>query len=250
MDTIYRTLTVHRSGPAANSRPRIQLWGDWLTGLGFIDGALVQTLPEPDGLSFHLCNEDVKYSDLFHETKEKGGILNRIYTAHQRTIKGPVLVTTGRHIKSAGLAPSDALIAGCEHGCIRLRKVGGNVRLIHVTKAKDPRTKASIPQVFLLGDWLAEAGFLPDTLMTAKAQPGCITFTAHEQAVIYRDVVKFARQNNMKVLQVSAKNGKPLIKVTGSFAKSAGFGIEEFFVCDYAPGRIQLQKFDPRRFGF
>lgn len=76
---IYQVLSVTRSGAATNLRPRIQIVGDWLPDLGFVNSALVQTLPEPDGLVINLCDKNINYSELFNETKEKGGALNRAY---------------------------------------------------------------------------------------------------------------------------------------------------------------------------
>ena len=243
-------LSVQRNGRAANSRPRIQFCGDWLTEMGFVNGALVQALPEPDGFVFHLCNENIHYSELFHATKEKGGTLIRVYIANTRTVKGPAFVTTGKHVCGGGLSMGDNLVAKCEYGCIRVRKVIGNVRLIHVARGKNDRTGVSMPRVFLLGNWLSDIGFTPYTLVTAASELGCITFTAHDKAVVYSEVVKFARQHKMRLIEVVTKNGIPLINVGGSIVDRADFGLDDIFAADYEYGVIKLQKFEPVRFGF
>ena len=254
---IFQILTVQRNGRAANSRPRIQFSGNWLTEMGFVNGALVQTLPEDSGFTFNLCNENVNYSNLFNSTREKGGTLIRVYINNERgRHKEPAFVTTGKHIYSGGLTMGDNLVAKCEYGCIRVRKVSGNVRLIHVARGKNERTGVVIPKIFLLGDWLNDIGFTPDTLATMAAEygdggaSGCITFTAHDKAIIYSEIVRFARQNKMRLIQVSTKDGAPLINVTGTFVEKCGFGVDDIFAAEYEYGIIKLQKLDPQKFGF
>ena len=247
---IYQVINIHRNGLATNSRPRIQIVGDWLTDIGFINGALVQTLPEPDGVVFNLCNENINYSELHHATKEKGGTLIRVYICNERTRAGTALVSTGRHLLKGGLELGDACIAKCEHGCIRIRKVSGNVRLVNVARTKKPRTNEPAPMVFLLGDWLNDIGFTSDTLMTVAAEDNSITFTAHNKAVVYSEVVKYARQHKMQLMQVSTKDGVPLITLTGSRVVKAGFSLGDIFAAEYEHGVITLQKLNPQRFGF
>lgn len=243
--------SVQRNGRADDSRPRIQFCGNWLTEFGFVTGALVQSLPEKDGFVFNLCNENIgSYSELFRTTTEKGGTLIRVYLVKEKTREGPGFVTTGKHIYKSGLKMGDALVAKCEYGCIRVRKITGNMRLINVAREKHPRTGVPQPKVFLLGDWLNDIGFTPDTLMTVRTEPGCITFTAQREPVIYSEIVRFARQNKMKLIQVSAKDNAPLISASGAYAERAGFVLGDVFCAEYEYGIIKLQKFDPDRFHF
>jgi len=243
--------TVQRNGRAEDSRPRIQFCGDWLAEIGFVSGALAQTLPEPNGLAFNLRNENIgSYSDLFRSTREQGGALNRIYISNSKTRKGPTFVTTGRHIYNGGLKFGDPLIAMYEYGLIRVRKAAGNVKLIPVAREKHPLTGEPKPRVFLLGDWLSDIGFSTDTLTTVATEPGCITITAHAGPIVYSDIVRFARQNKMKLIQVSAKDGAPLIVAAGSCAEKAGFALGDIFCAAYEYGVIKLQKPDPEKFGF
>ena len=247
---IYHVLSVTRNGLTVASRPRIQIVGDWLPELGFASGVLAQSLPKPDGLVINLFNNNINYSELYNETKEKGGALNRVYISNQRTSKGPALVTTGQHILNGGLKIGDACIAKCEYGRITVRKVNGNIRLINVARTKKAYTGEPAPMVFLLGNWLNDIGFTRDTLMTVASEPGCITFTAYNKAVIYSEIVKFARQNKMQLIQVSMKDGAPLISLTGNRVVNAGFSLGDIFAAVYEHGNIKLQKLDPKRFGF
>jgi len=253
---IYQVIAITRSGRAVDSRPRIQITGDWLTELGFVKSALVQALPEPDGLVMNLCDKNVNYSELYNETREKGGALNRMYISNQRTRKGLTLVVTGQHIYKGGLKHGDALLAKCEYGRIRVRKVNGNVRLINISKAQDDYTKKALPMVYLFGEWLNDIGFPIDTLVTAKPEPDCITFTAHDKAIIYSELVRLARKEKMRLIQVSTRYCSaevpeaPLISVTGSCVERAGFVLGDIFAAEYEYGVIKLQKLEPKRFGF
>ena len=247
----YHLLNVQRTGLAADNRPRLQFCGDWLTEMGFVNGALVQSLPETDGLVFNLCDKNINYSDLYNATKEKGGKLNRAYISNTRTMKGLVFVTTGWHITKGGLQYGDNLVAKYEYGCIRVRKTGEHIHLFHVGNIKKAHTGESEPRIWLHGDWMNEIGFAPDTLVTVAAAPDCITFTACEKAVVYSDVVRFARKNKMKLTQVATTSyGQPLINMKGSHIDRAGFACDDMIAACYAYGEIKLQKFDPQKFGF
>jgi len=248
-DAVFQTVSVQKNGLAVSSRPRIQFNGDWLPEMGFINSALVQTLPEPDGFVFNLCDENIKYSDLFHCTREKGGTLIRVCLSNDRKAHEVGFVTTGNHILKSGLKMGDTLLAKCEYGCMRVRKISGNVRFAHVARTKNAHTGEPIPLASLRGDWLSNIGFTPDTLVTVETKTGCITFTAHNKAVIYRDIVRSCRQNKMKLIQVSTHTGAPLLKVEGC-AHNAGFRIGDMFAAEYDNGLIKLQKFDPQKFGF
>jgi len=247
---IYQTLLVQRNGLASNSRPRIQIIGNWILEMGFIDGALIQSLPEPNGLVFNLCNENINYSELFHSTKEKGGTLMRVYHAKGNRNE-PSFATSGNHIYKGGLKQGDAIIAKGEPGCIRIRKASENVRLINVARAKNIYTGEPIPKVKICGKWLNDIGFTTDTIATAALEPGCITFTAYDKAVVYSDMVKLARRNKMRLIQVSARFGAPCINFSaGMRIAQAGFGAHDIFSAGYEYGVIKLQKFDPQKVGF
>jgi len=225
--------------------------GDWLGEMGFVNGALVQTVPEQSGFVFNLCNENVNYSELFHATKAKGGTLIRVYICNERgRHKAPALVTTGQHILKSGLVLGDNLVAKCEYGCIIVKKVSGNVRLVHVARTKKEYTGEPIPKLWLCGDWLNEIGFTADTLVTAHSEPNCITFTAHSKEIIYSDVVKFARKNKLRLIQVATKLGAPVINFGGAYIDHAEFGLDDILSIEYEQNFLKLQKFDPQKFGF
>ena len=77
MNTAF--LSVCPKGGSKSSLPRIVCGGLWLPGMGFKAGALVQALPEPNGISFRLCDENIKsYSALSRETDEQNGKLIQV----------------------------------------------------------------------------------------------------------------------------------------------------------------------------
>jgi len=247
----FYSLSVQRSGWAANSRPRIQIVGDWLTEIGFVNGALVQTLPKEGELIFTLSDKNINYSELYNETKKQGGTLHRIYIADTRTVQGLTLVTTGKHIAKCGFEYGDNLVAKCDYGSIRVRKAGKNTHLFNIGNLKKDYTGEPEPRIWLHGDWMNEIGFTPDTLVTVAAEQGCMTFTAHNKEIIYSEIVKYARKHKMKLIQVATTTyGQPLINTRGSRIDRAGFAIDDMIAAYYEYGVIKLQKFDPQRFGF
>ena len=244
----YHLLSVSRTGVAANIVPKIQIFGDWLTEMGFVSGSLVQALPEPNGFVFNLFNENVDYSDLFNSTKEQGGSLIRIFVGS--SYADTFFATTGKYIYSSGLKIGDALVAKYEFGRIRMRKISENVRLIHVARLKHENPAEPKPYVLLSGAWLNGIGFTPDTLVSIAGESCWMTLTAYDKEIIYRDIARLARQNKMRLVQVSNKCGNPFIKITGAIIERSGFGLGDIFVAEYEHGSIKLQKFDPQRFGF
>jgi len=246
----YYLLNVQRNGWAVNSRPRLQFHGHWLDEAGFVNGALVQSLPGEGVLVLTLCDKDICYSELYKQTKAEGGTLNRAYVADSRTLKGPALITTGKHISKAGFVFGDSLVARYEYGRIEVRKVLEGVRLINVARTKDARTKSTIPSVFMTGSWLDKVGFGTDVLMTVSVEAGVITLQAYNKEIIYSDIVKLARKNKWRFVQVSARDGLPRILFKGFYIAEAGFLPGDIFAAYVSFGQIRLQKFEPECFGF
>lgn len=247
----YQRLSVHCSGSADNSRPKIQFYGDWLTEMGFSGSALVQALPEPGGFCFTLKNNDIEsYSSLFDDTKEKGGSLVRVFISNGQNVKGPTFTVSGKYLERCGLKTGDALIAKCEYGLIRVRKVCDGMHVFNIQKRKDRNTGEPIPNVYLHGSWLDDALFTPYTLVTVVSVPGLITLTALDKDTSYQYACRHARQNKMRLLSVSFRRGSSVIDFTGSHVDRAGFSIGELVTAIYEQGVIKLQKFEPERLCF
>jgi len=244
----FQILSVQCSGKSAESIPRIQFSGSWLAELGFVKDVLVQVLPKPDELVISLYNDNIiDYSELYRSTKEKNGVLMQISFS---PTKMPLFTTVGNRILNSGFNIGDMLIAKCEYGRIRIRKVSGDTRLIEVSGVQKACSDGLMSRVWLWGDWLRDIGFLPDTLVTVKIEPDCITLAVQDKAVIYSDVVRFARKNKMRLVQVVERKGEPLINTRGACISDAGFLPGDMFSAECEHGIIKLQKLDPEKFGF
>ena len=221
--------------------------------MGFVAGALVQYIPEPNGMTFTLCDENIrKYSELYHSTKEKNGTLMQIYDYRD----GLQLTISGSRLDETGLVFGDRLIVCYEHGFVKMRKLpkspnGGGTTL---TTAR------------ITGAWLAESGFVINSVITVASETGVIICTLQENGLERTsELVKYARQNKLKLLQVQGRDYKlRLLKnqhqcrhgVILSFdippqcLDIAGFAPDELLLAVYEYGTIKLQKPDFVALGF
>ena len=247
----YRICNIRYTGRADNKLPRMRIVGDWLNAIGFCKGALIQSLPIPDGLVFTLCDENTNYSELYNATKEQGGTLIRVRVMLELgRYQAPAFATTGVHLLKGGLEINDTLLAKCEYGRITMRKVSGNVHLTMVARTKDHRTQEPVPMAHLGGAWLTDVGFTPDTLISITSEQGCITLTAYDEAIVYSDVVMLSRAKKMRLKQVYEKDGNPLITITGLCIRNAGFELGDIFAAELEYGIVKLKKLDPSKFDF
>ena len=253
----FQLLNVTNTASAGSGRrPGFYIYAQWLPDMGFIPGALVQVIPEQGEMIFNLCDENIqRYSELDAQTKARGGKLIQVYNASEKYKQSPTLLANGQFLQKAGLTIGDALIAQYIHGQIRVRKLAKTSKIINVTSKKDERTDKRIPKIQLTGEWLPMFGFAPDSLATISSEPGIITFQLWNEGVEkYSDLVRFARQNQMKIIQVKefAGQGKlyPRIITTGSYLDKAGFAPREPLIASCEQGIIKLQKLDLADLGF
>jgi len=258
-------LSVSCTGGAANFRPRISFSGDWLPKIGFIPGALIQALPEPDGMVFNLVNENIgAYSDLFRSTQALGGGLIRVYMGNGETHTCPTFVTSGQYIYGGGLQQGDPLIVKYDYGVIRVRKIDPrklgyeNLQIIITSHIKRKYTGEPIPKVRLCGDWLNDIGFEIEAIATAESTPGVITLNLQKSDTEYSALMKYVRGRKLKIIQVykephaynRRKEMTPCIGITGSCVDKAGFQSGDTLACSYENGVIKLQTLDFEKLGF
>ena len=252
MTTQLRSVTC--AGVGKKRRPRVTLYLPWITDMGFTPEALVQVLPEENGMAFTLCNEKIKkYSELLKATKEKGGELVHVYLADDPAHKGPAIAASGKYVRTSGLDIGDPFVARYDYGLIRIRKLPdiANVKFIPATSIREKRTGMPVPKVTLCGDWLSGIGFIPDALVIAAAEPGIITFKLQDNDISnHTALVKYARQNKAKLLQVRKQKQSPIIGMTGQVVDRAGFAPDDVFIADYEYGTIKLRKLDFKQLGF
>jgi len=247
---------VINTGHSYARRPGFYFYASWLPSMGFIPGALVQAVPGPGEMVFRLCDENIKrYSVLDSETKAQGGKLIQVFNASDKYKQSPTLLATGQFIDAAGFAYDDALIAKYTSGYIRVRKLPGTSRVINSSSTRDKLTGKDIPKLRLGGAWLHMFGFLPDSLVTASSEPGTITLRLwNEGAEKYRELVRFARQNQLKIVLVKEYSGRgkkyPQLEMTGSMIEKAGFVPSESLIASCEQGIIKIQKLDIAELGF
>ena len=247
---------TNTASAGSGRRPGFYFYAGWLPDMGFIPGALVQVLPEPGEMIFNLCDENIqRYSELDAQTKALGGKLIQVYNASEKYNQSPTLLASGQFLHDAGLTFGDALIAQYTHGHIRVRKLAETSKVIYVTSKKDERTDKRIPKIQLTGEWLPLFGFVPDSLATVSSEPGAITFQLwNESAEKYSALVRFVRQNQMKIIQVKEFAGQrklyPRIMATGSHIDKAGFALHEPLIASCEQGIIKLQRLNLTDLGF
>lgn len=256
-------ISVSRTESAKNPRPRISFSGGWLYDIGFHPNVLVQVLPAPGGFDFRLCDENIdSYRDLFDSTRAIGGSLTRAFLSNDKGHKpSPTFVVSGQYICSGGLALGDPLIAGYEHGVIRVRKIDPkklgfeNVRIVKASHIRRKYTDEEIPKIFLGGHWMNDIGFKIGAIATACTEPGAITLELQGPDTDYRAFMKYVRGRALKIVQIRKESHnrgepRPCIGLTGSTVDKAGFGPGDTLAASFEYGTIKFQTLDFEKLGF
>jgi len=237
-----------------NSRqiPNINIGGSWLPDMGFIDGALVQGLPEQNGMDIRLCDANIKsYRELYRVTEEQNGSLFQASSYTQKGTTYPKMNVCGKFIFNCGLTFDDPVIAKYTYGLVQVRKVPDTVSI--VGSVAHNQTGEMLPVIRINDKWLAECGFVMDAPITAKVEPDCISITLHENDIEkYNELVKYARANKQRLLQVRRyrRKGNPYIELDSTLLEKAGFYIGDIFNVTYTYGLICLNKLQYADFGF
>jgi len=92
------------------------------------------------------------------------------------------------------------------------------------------------------GKWLTTLGFRKDDVLTVDTAPGIITYQRHENGIARTvELVKFARQNKLKLIQVKMKGHELFIEIPKTCLKQAGIAPDETLYAIYTPDLLQLQ---------
>ena len=253
---IYITNVVNiRAGKRIHG---LRFRGQWLPEMGFTPGALVQAIPESGGMTFTLCNENIQnYSALKSNTLERNGKLLQVLYTDDWQKPCPALMTSGNILKSAGLDLGDQLITIYSPGFFRVRKLPPMTKVIRVIRVQERPTAKPQARIQIIGDFLTELGFMPDSSVTVASSPGLISFTLHGdggEIESYSDLVQYVRKNNLKLIQVKetpiSRKLKPLITITGLLVDKAGFVFDDAIIATCEPGFIKLQRLDTKALGF
>jgi len=205
--------------------------------MGFVPDALVQFLPEPNGMTFTLCDSFPKYSELAQQTREKGGVLLNINLYRHRP--QAFLGISGVVLQNIGLTFGDTLLVRYEYGFIRMRKLPADLKIVTFR---------------LFGHWLAELGFVPDSVLTVGSSPCLITCQLHENGrTRTNELVTYARKNKLNLIQVTAQkdnNDYPQFSIPLSRFEKAGLDSDDLFLATYDYGLIKLHPVDLDLFDF
>jgi hypothetical protein len=248
MGIVFLTLTGR--GEPNIDLPRVTFCGSWLPQMGFAAGALVQAIPQPYGISFALCDENIRsYSELARTTQEQSGKLIQVIFSKNRKNYGEMINTSGQYLLAGGLAKGDRLIAHYAYGLVRMRKVADKIGMV----GSVIRHGRAVCVIRLFGPWLVEAGFIRDALVTAEAEADCITLRLPDQSVgQYSSLVKHARENQLQLLQprLYTKDMGPFIELNGSALARAGFASGDLYSISSQYGLVRLQKVGLEDLGF
>jgi len=205
--------------------------------MGFVPDALVQFLPEPNGMTFTLCDNVPKYSELLQQTREKGGVLLNINLLQHRP--QAFLGISGTVLQKIGLSFGDTLLIRYEFGFVRMRKIPMDIKIVTSR---------------LFGKWLAGLGFVPGSVLTVDSSPGLITCQLHENGQARtHELVNYARKNKLNLIQVTAQkdnNDYPQFVIPLSRFEKAGLANDENFLATYDYGLIKLHPVDLHLFDF
>jgi len=244
-------LSVVNASSSKRRSPGVTFYSPRIHDMGFVPGALVQALPAPGVVDLVLCDENIgKYSELDAYTRGRGGKLVQMRQAGVSEKQSPRLALHGQLFTDAGLSIGDRLAVQYSQGLIRLEKLPGNLRVVYMAGMKGARTGAPAPKLKLAGEWLAGFGFAPDSLLTASFGHGLASFELQDEGIeSYGALVRYARQNGMKLLQVKARSSRgrlyPYVVVHGACLERTGFEIGEALLATCGHGTIKLQGLDP-----
>ena len=219
------------------SNIRICLSGQWLPDMGFIPHALVRVIPEPGGVTLAVCMDS--------STQGHGGKVIRVPDTNGWKVKSPELVVAGKCLCETGLHYGEPLIARYSPGLIRIRRFPASAKAVTMTDN----------QIRLAGSWLAESGFLPDTVALAFPKPGRIVIKRYNTALAiisdYADLVRFARQNKVTILQFCNDKRKfTCANIPSSCVDKAGFAPGDTLIAYYEHNQVVIQRLDLSELGF
>ena len=233
----------------------VHFCGGWLDGLGFIPYSLVKVLPVKDCFDFHLCNENItSYSELAKEVDLLGGRLVTAFTATHKGGQYTTLSTCGGYLRNSGLSLHDPLVAKCEPGIIRVRRLDyvkmgvNNVRYLFVGNIKDKSGRSS-GLLSLQGKWLPDSGFGAGATVSLGAEPGVITLRLTDPSEDYAALVRRVRENKWQLRHVKSENRTPYIKLRGGFIDKAGFLEGDLLEISYGYGLIKIRIADFTKLG-
>jgi len=119
------------------------------------------------------------------------------------------------------------------------RKKFGNSRIIPAVR--DKRTDNYILKVWLSGKWLAEWGFVFDSVMTVEALNGSVILRLIAKEDCTAELVKHLRSQKMQLVQVFKVGQSHCIDIFGQVLVKAGFVAGEDCIATLEYGLITIR---------
>ena len=92
------------------------------------------------------------------------------------------------------------------------------------------------------GNWIRELGYNYGDVLTVHAHSGEIVYQFHENGIARTlELVKFARRNKLKLIQVRKNGGLPFIEIPETSRQKAGFMPGERLCATFEDGVLKLQ---------
>ena len=214
-------------------RTKISIRFSWLADMGFVYGAPVWATPQPDGFTLALMNK---------HRQEDGSKLIHVGSDGKKLA---LTLNFAKNFSVAGLTAGDFLAAQYEHGLITAKKLPP-AQKYYVVGAQNYGAFLR-----LCGEWLNDAGFLPDSIVTVAVRQGCIILRLwNDHAATYGEIVKFARANQYQILQAQRNQKITFIDLDSYLLDCAGLDTGDITGVHYEYGRITLFKPDLQKLGF
>jgi len=192
--------------------------------MGFVYGASVWATPQNDGFTLAL-NKPVEHSacKLIHVGLGRAKLVLNL--------------ALGKNFATTGLSSGDFLVAEYTYGLINARKLPAAQKYYIIGSYNhDAFLQVS-------GAWLNDAGFMPDTIATVAIADGRIIFSLwSDTTATYADIVKFARERKLKIIQPRKNQTRTIMDIAGHILKRAGLETSDIVGLRYEYGYIELFK--------
>ena len=215
-------------------RTKINIRPLWLAEIGFVHGVHVYAIPRQGGFTLTLRNNGAENGKLIHV-----GLDGK---------KLSLTVNVAKNFAATELAAGDFLAVKYEYGVITAQKLPG-AQTYYMIGSRDYDAHLQ-----MCGNWISDAGFLPDTITIVAATNEGITLAAWKDttstAATYSDIVKFARERKCQIIQPHKNQHVTVVDISGYTLNRAGFASGDIVGINYDSGTIKLFKPDLQKLGF
>jgi len=213
-------------------RTKVSIRASWLADMGFVYDAPVWAIPQKESFTLTLSEP----------AEDSGGKLIHVGREGEKLA---LTLNFAKNFVIPGLVAGDFLAASYEYGLITARKLPPAQKYYVIG------TQNHSAFLQLSGKWLDDAGFLPETVITALPEPGRIRLYLWNNAIAeYTEVVKLARASKRQILQPKRNQSITILDLDAYELNRAGFEPGDLCGVHYEYGRIRLFNPDLQRLDF